>query len=78
MTNGQILEEIYARVIKSGEIPYQANRKASQAFDVFRDDERGLDELLVVLGGIDSLITNLKEFKNGAQTIVEKARDSLR
>ena len=73
MTNGQILEDTYLKIIKSGEIPYQANRRATQAIDVFRDDVMGRVEVQTLIDGIDDFIRNLEDFRNVAQDILRKA-----
>ena len=77
-TNGETLTEEMARTIKDGEIPYQANRRAVQAFDIYRDDEEGSRELMAMLEGLDVFITNLEIMGYDFAATARKSRESLR
>ena len=76
--NSVELEAVMNRVIRDGEIPYQANRRVIQAFDIFRDPDEGLQHLLVMLEGIDVLTSELEAFENVAEKISRHARTTLR
>jgi hypothetical protein len=77
-TSGSLLMEYFERTVRSGEVPYQANRRAARAIDIFRDDDEGLGEILVMLDGIDVFISDLEGLLNAANRVEEQARASLR
>lgn len=77
-TNGQALAEAYDRLVKHGEVPYQANRRALKAFDIYLEDEEGHQELLVMLEGLDIFITDLETFEHDTEIIARQAGASLR
>ena len=72
-SNGTLLAERYDRLIKHGEVPYQANRRALKAFDIFGEDEEGHQELLVMLEGIDIFIGDLEAFEHDTETVAKQA-----
>jgi hypothetical protein len=78
MTNGQILEDLLKKIVKIGEMPYQANRKALQKIDIFYDDEAGRQYLVSMRSGLDAFIRGMEGFKYEATSYSRKARNSIR
>jgi len=78
MTNGQILEDLLKKVVKVGETPYQANRKALQKIDIFYDDEAGKQYLISMMSGLDAFIRAMEGFKYEATNYSRKARSAIR
>lgn len=77
-TSGARLTEMLDRVVRNGEVPYQANRRAVKAFDIFRDDEEGVQELLVMIEGLDIFIADLEAFGNVSETVAKQALAAVR
>jgi hypothetical protein len=73
-TNGQVLEEKLSEALKTGELPYQANRRAMSLIDQTHDDRRGLKELNVMLAGMGLFISDLEGFGNAARELAKKAK----
>jgi hypothetical protein len=68
--SGEILLEMLEESIRLGEVPYKANRRALEAFDIQEDKDKGLKELTVTSSGIDVLIRQLEGFENAARKVV--------
>jgi hypothetical protein len=77
-TNGEILTEMMGRVVRNGEIPYQANRRAVQEFDIFRDEEAGRRELLVMLEGIDVFVSDLEALGYDFEMVARQVGAAIR
>lgn len=77
-TSGAGLTEMLSRVVRDGEVPYQANRQAVKAFDIFSDDEEGVQELLVMIEGLDIFIADLEAFGNVSETVAKQALAAVR
>lgn len=77
-TNGAVLAESLDRAVRDGEIPYQANRRAVQAFDIFRDDEEGKQELMVMVEGLDIFIADLEAIENVSEMVAKQALAAVR
>jgi hypothetical protein len=71
MKNGETLSERLESAVLTGEIPYQANRRAMRAFDVMEDVKKGNEELDVTLRGIDEFIRELQEVEHNARFIAK-------
>jgi hypothetical protein len=71
-TNSEILNGAMNRTIKDGEISYQANRRAIREFDIFRNDEEGRRELMVMIEGLDVIITDLEIMGHDFETVARK------
>lgn len=77
-TNGELLSEVLGRTIRDGEIPYQANRRAIKAFDIFHDVKDGKLELMLMLEGLDVFLSDLEDLKNVAGNAAKRIRSALR
>jgi len=74
-------EELFARfdkAMRDGEIAYQANRDAVKAFDIFMDDDEGKAEVLVMLEGIDILISDIESIERGFDAVARATKSALR
>ena len=63
--------DTFERSVQSAEIPYQANRRATKTIDIFRDDRKGMDEVLTLLRGIKQFARDLEELKNAAYSLTK-------
>ena len=77
-TNGELLTSMLAKTVKDGEVPYQSNRRAVTDFDIFRDDEEGSQELMVMLEGLDIFIADLEAFQDATQRVSKQALSAIR
>ena len=77
MKYGETLDEMLDEAILTGEVPYQANRRAVRAFDVMEDVEKGNAELEVVLNGIDAFINELQGVEDAARLTAKRAATLL-
>ena len=77
-TKGDVLQESLDRLVHNGEIPYQSNRRALMDFDIYRDDEDGRHELMVMVEGLDIFISDLEAFKNVSDTVAKQALAAIR
>lgn len=72
-TNGVWLGELLDRTVRNGEVPYQANRKAIEAFDILSEREEGKQQLIVMLEGLDIFISDLEAFEHATETVARQA-----
>ena len=72
-TNGALLASALDRLVKHGEVPYQANRQAVKSFDIFLDDDEGYRNLLVMIEGLDIFIGDLEAFEHDTETVAKQA-----
>lgn len=77
-TNGAVLTEAMNRLVRNGEIPYQANRRAVKAFDIFNEEEEGRQELIVMLEGLDIFIADLEAFGNVTSKVAKQGLAAIR
>ena len=77
-TSSDILRVGLAKAKKSGEVPYQANRHAVRAIDIDADGDAGLDEIGLMLSGLDKFGKDLKELKRAADRIARQPAASVR
>ena len=75
--NGEFLSEMLENALVTGEVPYQANRRAMRAFDVLEDVEKGKQEIETVLTGIDLFIRDLQEVENVAKLVASRSASFL-
>jgi len=75
--NGERLSEMLESAILTGEVSYQANRRAMRDFDVLGEVGKGKQELQVVLDGIDEFIADLRGVENAARDIAKHASSFL-
>ena len=78
MKNGEMLSKILERAFDLGEVPYQANRRALNEFDVLENKNKGLRELSIVVNGIDVFIGELEGFKDAARDVARAAIAAIR
>jgi len=76
--NSDLLQNGLTKVIKSGEIPYQAGRHALRSLDVEDDGDAGLDEVGLMQRGLIAFIRDLKELRSVAQGVVKRATAAVR
>jgi len=72
-TNGTWLSELLDRVVRNGEVPYQANRKAVEAFDILNERAEGKQQLIVMLEGLDLFISSMEAFEHATETVAKQA-----
>ena len=77
MKYGETLDEMLNEAILTGEVPFQANRRAVRAFDVLEDIEKGSAELDVTLSGIDAFINELQGVEDAARLTAKRAATLL-
>jgi len=73
MNDGRLLNEKLRRALATGEVPYQANRRALKAVDGRGDIQQGTREVNLVLAGIDMFIEDLEDFANAAERVSHAA-----
>jgi hypothetical protein len=78
MRNSDVLKREYTRTVRTGEIPYQANRRVLNIPDILQDGEAGLDEVRTVLNGLDALLVDMARLKNVAKKVGEQSTALLR
>ena len=78
MKNSAFLGRKLAIAIRTGDIPYQANRRALRAIGVQRDGMAGLGEIDLMLAGMDMLIDDLEELKRAATAVSARATSVIR
>jgi len=78
MRHSDVLQREYARMIKTGEGPYQANRRAMKALDILQDGESGLDEVEAVLKGLDLLSGDIVRLRDAANKVRKQSIALLR
>jgi hypothetical protein len=59
MRNSDILQKKFDRAMKTGEVPYQANRRALKVLDILNDGEGGLQDMDIMRRGLKMLIDDL-------------------
>ena len=62
----------YESIVKIGEGPYQANRKALKSFDIKNDEKEGRKQAQLVLTGIDRLLKGLKILEHDSRPLVKR------
>lgn len=77
-TNGMWMKEVLDRAVRDGEISYQSNRSAVEAVDILGDYGDGMQQLLVMLEGLDVFITDLEEFQDVSDKVAKQASASAR
>lgn len=70
MRNSDVLQKKFDRVVRTGEVPYQANRRALRLLDIEDEGESGLSEVLTTQKGLANLITEL----NGLYRLARKLK----
>ena len=78
MRNSELLQKKFDRITKSGEIPYQANRRALRVVDILNDGAAGLHEVDTLLMGLDAFEADLKGLRDEAKKIASRATAQLR
>ena len=77
-TNGEVLKDRLGTVLRVGEVPYQANRRAAEELHKNGDFDKGLDELDMFLRSADSWIKALRGLEGVARETVRKAATAFR
>ena len=62
----------------SGEVPYQASRRAMKALDINDDGDKGMREIVVVEGGLTQFIEDLKGLANAAKEVSRRTAAFVR
>ena len=75
--NGETLSEMLENALLTGEVSYQANRRALRAFDVREDADAGNAELDTVEDGINEFIKDLQGVEDAARTIARHVASFL-
>ena len=78
MKNSELLSVKLKRAVKTGEIPYQANRRALKTLDIQGDGKKGLREVDLMLAGLGMFIEDLEELKNASGGVAKRAVAALR
>ena len=78
MRNSQILQQKLDVAIKTGEIPYQANRRAMMSLDVRDDGDKGMREVNLMLVGLDLFIEDLEVLRNASRGVAKRSIAALR
>ena len=71
------LSKILENALLTGEVPYQANRRAMRAFDVRNDVDAGNAELDTVEDGIGEFIKDLRDAESYAREVAKNATTFL-
>lgn len=66
MRNSEVLQKKFDQVVRTGEVPYQANRRALRTLDIENDGEGGLREVDLTLSGLGILIRDLADLRKTA------------
>lgn len=75
--NGEMLSGLLEDALLTGEVPYQANRRALRAFDVREDVDAGNTELDMVDAGIDEFVRDLQGVEGYARRLARHASTFL-
>ena len=78
MTNSEMLSKKLAAALKSGDVPYRANRRAMRALDVMDDEEKGLPELDLMLVSTNVFVDDLEDVENAARGVVKRSLAAVR
>lgn len=77
-SNGDWLKDLLAKAVRNGEIPYKANRRAVEDFDILHERDEGKQELIVMIEGLDIFISDLEEFSNATETVAKQTQAAAR
>lgn len=78
MRNSEILQGKLKTVVKTGEVPYQANKRALKRLDIQNDGEKGMREVNLLLAGIGLFIEDLEDLSEASRGVAKKALASIR
>ena len=78
MRNSELLQKKFDQVVRTGEIPYQANRRARKVLGILQDGKGGKQEIDLVLHGLDMLAEDLGSLKREAGRVKNQAVARLR
>jgi hypothetical protein len=67
--NSDVLAGKLAKVVRAGEVPYQANRRALEALDIDDDADAGMKEVVTMETGLSQFIESLKGLANAAKHV---------
>jgi len=68
--NSELIDDRLSRVMKAGETPYQANRRALKALDIDGNIPKGDKELKTVLASIGFFTKELEGLANVSDAVV--------
>lgn len=74
----EILPEAFDFLVKVGNIPYKANRRAMVELDLNRNIKKGLLKAQAAIDGIDGWIGELELFRDATQRVAKEAAAVLR
>jgi hypothetical protein len=72
------LPDALAFMIKVGDIPYKANRRAVVELDLNENPHRGLKKVQETIDGIDGWVGEMELFKDAVERISKQAVSALR
>ena len=74
----EILPDAFSFLIKVGNIPYKANRRAMIEIDLNRNTAKGLKKAQAAIVGIDGWIGELELFRDATQRVAKEAASVFR
>lgn len=77
-TNSELIENSLIRAIKTGEVPYRANRKAVKLLDIDNNFPKGDKELKVFLTSVNGFIKDLEGLSNVSQSVIRGLSSGVR
>lgn len=78
MKNSELLKSRLDVAVKTGEVPYQANKRALIKLDVQDDGEKGMREINLMLASLGLFIEDLEDLNNASRGVAKRALASLR
>ena len=78
MRNSELLERKLKTTLKTGDVPYKANKRALKRLDIEDDGERGIREIDLMDAGLRLFIEDLEDLGYAARGVVKRALASLR
>lgn len=76
--NSELIENSLNKAMKTGEIPYQANRRAVKALDIENNFLRGDKELKIFLTSISIFTKDLEVLANVAESAIRGYSSGIR
>jgi len=78
MKNSDLLKQKLDIAVKTGEVPYQANRRALKRLDIEDNGDKGLREINLLLAGLGFFIEDLEGLDNASRGVAKRAAAAVR
>ena len=78
MKNSELLKQKLKRAVKTGEVPYQANKRALRRLDIEDNGLKGMREVNLLLASLGLFIEDLEDLSNASRGVAKRAVAALR